>query len=249
VPNILVADDNPVSLRFFAEALAQLGFACALAHDGLEAVAEAQRTRFDLLLLDARMPGLDGVQALARIRAFPGPSRDAIALATTADADEATHRDLTEAGFVDVIAKPVSVSALRAALTRQLAERVDDVRPATDRDDHNDLDDAGALAATGGDAAILAALRGLLMTELDALPAELSDISARNDAAGLRDRLHRLDASAGFCGTPALVRAGARLRSALANDASWPNAAAAEFLAACADVRAALVQSGVTRAG
>jgi CheY-like chemotaxis protein len=249
VPNILVADDNPVSLRFFAEALAQLGFACELAHDGLETVAEAQRTRFDLLLLDARMPGLDGVQALARIRAFPGPSRDAIALATTADADEATRRDLTEAGFVDVITKPVSVSALRAALARQLTERVNEVRPAVDRADESDLDDAGALAATGGDASILAALRGLLMTELDALPAELADITARNDAAALRDRLHRLDASAGFCGTPALVRAGAKLRSALDNEALWPSAAATEFLSACADVRAALARSGVTRAG
>lgn len=248
MPNVLVADDNPVSLRFFAEALAQLGFACELARDGLETVAEAQRTRFDLLLLDARMPGLDGVQALARIRALPGPSRDAIALATTADAGEATRRDLTEAGFVDVITKPVSVNALRAALARQLSERPHGVRPATDRIDEGDLDDAGALAATGGDASILAALRGLLVTELDTLPDELTDIAARTDVAALRDRLHRLDASAGFCGTPGLVRAGARLRSALDTEPAWPDAAATEFLSACADVRAALARSGVTRA-
>ena len=248
VPNILVADDNPVSLRFFAEALAQLGFACELARDGLETVAEAKRTRFDLLLLDARMPGLDGVQALARIRASPGPSRDAAALATTADASEATRRDLVDAGFVEVVAKPVTVSALRAALARHLGESTQDASQPAGLDEEDDLDDAGALAATGGDVSILAALRGLLMRELDALPAELADIASRADFAALRDRLHRLDASAGFCGTPALVGAGAKLRSALDAGDGWPHAAAKDFLAASASVRATLVRSGVTPA-
>lgn len=249
VPNILVADDNPVSLRFFAEALAQLGFACELARDGIETVAEAKRTRFDLLLLDARMPGLDGVQALARIRALPGPSRDAAALATTADASEATRRDLVDAGFVEVIVKPVTVSALRAALARHLGASTQDAPPLSGLDEDNDLDDAGALAATGGDVSILAALRGLLMRELDVLPSELADIAARADSAALRDRLHRLDASAGFCGTPVLVRAGAKLRSALDAGDGWPHAAAKDFLAACANVRTTLARSGVTPAG
>jgi CheY-like chemotaxis protein/HPt (histidine-containing phosphotransfer) domain-containing protein len=249
VPNILVADDNPVSLRFFAEALAQLGFACELAREGLETVAEAKRTRFDLLLLDARMPGLDGVQALARIRSAPGPSRDTAALATTADASEATRRDLVDAGFVEVITKPVTVSALRAALARHLAEPTPQAPSPAGPDEENELDDAGALAVTGGDVSILAALRGLLMRELDALPAELADIAVRENPAALRDRLHRLDASAGFCGAPALVGAGAKLRSALDAANEWPHAAVKDFLVACANVRAALARSGVTPAG
>jgi CheY-like chemotaxis protein len=232
---ILVADDNPVSLRFFAEALAQLGLACELAGDGVETVARAQRKRFDLLLIDARMPGLDGAEALARIRAMPGPSRDAVALATTADADERTRRDLVAAGFADIVTKPVSVDALRAAIALHVGSAEAESRA---------LDDARALAATGGDASILAALRGLLVAEIDALPAELADLAARRDFAALRDRLHRLDASAGFCGAPGLARAGATLRAALGDTAAWPHAAVADFLAACADVRGALTKAG-----
>lgn len=242
MPNILVADDNPVSLRFFADALASLGVTSELAHDGVETVARAGRTRFDLLLLDARMPGLDGSEALARIRAEPGESRDAPALATTAEAGDSVRRRLVAAGFVGVIAKPVTVDALRAALARHLPELSDLATPAAPAS-ADGLDDARALAATGGDASILAALRGLLIAELDALPAEIADIGARRDASALRDRLHRLDASAGFCGAPALTNACAVLRIAIDTGADWPHAPAEAFLAACAGVRARLAKS------
>jgi len=232
VPNILVADDNPVSLAFFADALRELGLSSELAHDGVETVACATRTRFDLLLLDARMPGFDGAEALARIRAEPGPSRQAPALATTAEAGDDVRLRLMDAGFAGVIAKPVTLDALRAALASHLAV-----------DGGDGLDDARALAATGGDASILAALRGLLIAELDALPPEIADFGARSDLAGLRDRLHRLDASAGFCGAPALMEACAKLRTASERSADWPQEAADQFLAACADVRARLAKS------
>jgi CheY-like chemotaxis protein/HPt (histidine-containing phosphotransfer) domain-containing protein len=234
VPNILVADDNPISLRFFADALAQLGISSELAHDGVEAVAHASRTRFDLLLLDARMPGLDGTEALARIRGGAGPSQRVPALATTAEVGASARLRLVEGGFADVVAKPVTVDALRAALARHLV---------AEAPDPDALDDARALAATGGDASILAALRGLLIAELDALPAEIADLGARKDAAALRDRLHRLDASAGFCGAPALTDACAALRAALDTDGEWPNAATDRFLVACANVRTRLVKS------
>ncbi|HVT31226.1 MAG TPA: response regulator [Rhodanobacteraceae bacterium] len=247
MPKILVADDNPVSLRFFADALAQLDCKAECASDGLGAVAAAQRGRFDLLLFDVNMPGLDGIGALRRVREQAGPSRDAVACATTAAGGDASRDTLIAAGFADVIAKPVSVIALRELLHRHLRITAtsghDGARVAPSRDDAGDdagLDDDAALAATGGDTRILAALRGLLLAELDALPAELEGMAARGDFAALRDRLHRLDASAGFCGAPALGTASARLRSALGNETSWPASAIDAFAAACAGVRAAL---------
>ncbi len=242
MPNVLVADDNPVSLRFFSDALAQLGLACELAHDGLETVARAEHTRFDVLLIDARMPGLDGPAALARIRAGRGPSRDAVALATTADASASTRSELLGADFIDVVAKPVTVNALRAALAPYVP-RLAAAAPAGGGADDL-LDDVSALSAVGGDVSILAALRGLFIAELDALPAELAAIGARSDVAALRDRLHRLDASAGFCGAPALVRACTTLRAAFEDAPAWPDAAIDEFLASSARVRARLVNAG-----
>lgn len=242
VPKILIADDNPVTLRFFAEAMAQLGFACDLARDGAEAVTQAQRSRFDLLLFDARMPDLDGAEALARIRGESGPSRQTPAVATTASVDETTHRELIGSGFVDVIAKPVSIDVLRVLLARHLGSSSEKT-PTRSAGAAVDLDDASALAAVGGDRSILAALRGLLVAELDALPAELDVFAADADTAALRDRLHRLDASAGFCGAPALARASETLRAALNAENVWPKAAVADFIAACAAVRTKLLAS------
>jgi CheY-like chemotaxis protein/HPt (histidine-containing phosphotransfer) domain-containing protein len=243
VPNVLVADDNPVSLRFFSDALAQLGLACELAHDGLETVARAERMHFDVLLIDARMPGLDGPAALARIRAGRGPSREAIALATTADASKSTRVELLGVGFVDVVAKPVTVNALRAALAPYVPGLAASAAPAGGGADDL-LDDVSALSAVGGDVSILVALRGLFIAELDALPDELAAIAARSDLDALRDRLHRLDASAGFCGAPALVRSCAKLRAAFDDASTWPDAAIDEFLASSARVRARLVDAG-----
>lgn len=238
-PRILVADDNPLSLRFLAEAVTMFGFECVEAADGAEALACAQREAFDLLLLDARMPGHGGAEVLARIGSAAGPSQHAIALASTADDAPETAAALRRAGFAAVLPKPLTLDTLRDALATHVAlpcaadaEQAAPIPSPT-------LDDQRALAAAGGDDTIVAALRGLFLHELDALPAELAAIAARRDAAALRERLHRLDASAGFCGAPALPRAAALLRQALEAPA-WPQAALADFLAVCERTRTLL---------
>jgi CheY-like chemotaxis protein len=233
-PRALVADDNPLSLQFLAEALAACGMECVGASDGMEAFGHASERAFDLLLLDARMPRLDGASALARIRAQAGPSRHAVALATTADTMEATRVALLDAGFAEVLVKPFGIEALRSALVRSAI-------PCASADEAGLLDDDRALATAGGDAAIADALRVLFVQELDALPAEIAVIGARADRAALHERLHRLDASAGFCGAPGLAVATSRLRARL-DAPDWPEHAIDDLLAAAARVRAMLAR-------
>lgn len=243
-PRILVADDNPLSLRFLADVLADAGAEVGEAADGLAAVQQAHESTFDVLLFDARMPGLDGASALARIRAGDGPSRHAIALATTADDGAATAAALRGCGFVEVLPKPLRVDALRETVTRHLpagkrfapAPVARDALRVEDSCDVDALDEEQARRAAGGDQAIVAALRGLFVTELEALPAEVAAFAATGDRDALRDRLHRLDASAGFCGVPAVAAASARLRDRLV-DADWPERAIDDFLAAAERAR------------
>ncbi|MEP7097189.1 MAG: response regulator [Dokdonella sp.] len=229
---ILVADDNPLSLRFLADALAGMGHEIVEAEDGGVALARADESACDVLLFDARMPNLGGAQALALIRTQAGLSQHAIALATTADNDRATHATLRAAGFVDVLVKPLDVNTLRSAIAQQV--------PGFGVGDES-FDDSQALAAAGGDAAIVTALRGLFAIELESLPSELARFCERQDATAVRERLHRLDASAGFCGVPALVRAAATLRSALDRSA-WPSIALVQFHAACERTRILLTR-------
>lgn len=231
---ILVADDNPMSLLFFCEAIRVAGHESLAATDGLSAREMACEQAFDLIVLDARMPGLDGVHALAEIRAGNGPNRSTPALVTTAAASTDRHV-MREHGFLDVIYKPIGLAALHTTLARYLPGSSGRILTG------KLLDDALACAKTGGDASIIAALRGLFASELDALPGELDRYSATVDREGLIDRLHRLDASAGFCGAPAMSDAIAALRKQIEADTAWPHAALADLLTICMETRKALV--------
>lgn len=240
-PRLLVADDNPMSLQFLAEAFTQLGVDVVSATDGGRALALAQEHAFDLLVLDLNMPVHDGCAVLAMIRAGSGPSRAAPIWATSAELDVTKTAALKVRGFDQVLAKPITIQALRDALARRLPQ----VGFASESEPTCRLDDAQALRTTGGDAAIVIALRGLFAAELAGLPAELAQFAAQKDRDALRARLHRLSASAGFCGAPGLIAAIASLRERLEHDA-WPDNAIESLLIECGHVHDAIKGSAPT---
>ena len=67
--SVLVADDHPVNLEFAAEALRRLGHTVATAASGTEALRMMQARAFDVALIDVQMPGMDGFEVAARLRA------------------------------------------------------------------------------------------------------------------------------------------------------------------------------------
>ncbi|MBL8296925.1 MAG: response regulator [Rhodanobacteraceae bacterium] len=233
--DLLIADDNALSLRFFAEAAAALGHRCATAADGAAALTLARSQRYDLLLLDVRMPQLDGPEMLRRLRAdHTAASQSSPALATTADSDAGMARELHAAGFAGVLLKPVDIDGLRRALagTSMVAERAADyAEPAL-------LDDIAACRSLGSSDAVTA-LRLLFAQELDALPEEL-DACLAAEGADLRDRLHKLCASAGFCGATRLEQSCRQLHRRLATSPSPDADAIAQLRAVAAATRQAL---------
>lgn len=233
MPHILVADDNLLSLRFFAEAISAEHFECATAADGVAAVELAATRYFDLMLIDARMPLLDGMQTLCSIRQGNGPSRQSIAIATTAG-ERSTHAALLQAGFSEVIGKPVDLPNLRNMLQRHLGMP----RMSNASDQQPLLGKPGA--NPGFDASIINALRGLFASELESLPAELAGFAHACDLGALCDRLHRLDASAGFCAAPALAQASKVLRAKVDVEGEWPHEEIAALLDCSERTRAAL---------
>ena len=118
---LLVADDNPVNREIAQLILQQLGMEVCVAASGEEAVASAKIQPFDVILLDVRMPGLDGPGALARIRAEPGPNRDVPVLAFTADASDDC---VDQFGFDGICFKPMVASDIALAIAN--AVRWDD---------------------------------------------------------------------------------------------------------------------------
>jgi PAS domain S-box-containing protein len=114
---VLVVDDHPANRELGRLFLAGVGAEIAEAADGEEAVARAAERPFDLILMDVRMPRLDGPGALARIRATAGPNGATPILAFTADADQDSIRRLLAAGFHGVVTKPLTpVGLIRAVM-------------------------------------------------------------------------------------------------------------------------------------
>jgi CheY-like chemotaxis protein len=110
---ILVVDDNHDAAIMLSALLELEGHRTSAVHNGLEAVRETTRVRYDAVLLDLGMPVMDGFEAAAVL----GQLRPAPALIACSAWDDAeTRRRTADLGFSMHLRKPVSFQALKAAL-------------------------------------------------------------------------------------------------------------------------------------
>jgi CheY-like chemotaxis protein len=116
---ILVAEDEASVAAFIDRALKVMGHTAALAPDGLAAVAALAADRFDLLLSDIVMPGLDGI-ALALKAGKDYPDMKILLMSGYANERQRAHN--LEALANLVLAKPFTLADLKAAIDAVLAE-------------------------------------------------------------------------------------------------------------------------------
>lgn len=115
---VLVVDDHQPQTVVLDNLLRPLGFVVYVAHNGVEGLALAERCRPDLVLLDVQMPGIDGWQVAARLRAFHG---DAIRIImVSANAHEFSGGDGGAQSHDALVSKPVDLGALLAVIGREL---------------------------------------------------------------------------------------------------------------------------------
>jgi signal transduction histidine kinase len=114
---ILVVDDNFDAAETLAESLRLCGGEVETAHDGVEAVAAAERFRPDLVLLDIGMPRMNGYEAARRIRAQPW-GKAMVLVAQTGWGQDEDRRRSREAGFDGHLTKPVEHAKLMGLLSR-----------------------------------------------------------------------------------------------------------------------------------
>ena len=102
---VLIADDIEDNRQLLAQLLAPVGFEIRLANNGLEAVQTFQEWQPQLILMDFRMPVMDGHEAIRRIRAMPGGEGPKI-MAVTASAMDENRQELMAVGADDFLSKP-----------------------------------------------------------------------------------------------------------------------------------------------
>lgn len=211
---VLLVEDDPVSRAFLSAALE--GVCEVDSADGVAAaLALARSQAYDAWLLDAHLPDGSGTDLLARLRSDKPRTP---ALAHTAAGDDGLHLALREAGFADVLVKPLPATAVRAAIGRLLGFASSD-NAASGADAVPGLpvwDDAAAARALNGNLAHVRTLRGLFLQELAHIAHDVGDAYRRDDKAHVRQTLHKLRASCGFVGAQRLAHA---VRALEAHDA------------------------------
>jgi CheY-like chemotaxis protein len=112
-PTILIADDQPSLLAVTRNYLESLGFHVITARDGSEAVHQALTLQPDLILMDVRMPGVDGLNAIRQIRASADPKTRDVAIVSLSGHASATDKEkCLAAGATAYLNKPFGVREL-----------------------------------------------------------------------------------------------------------------------------------------
>ena len=114
---ILVVEDNERNMKLFCDILQASGFCTLEATTGERAVEVALEHGPDLVLMDIQLPGIDGVEALGRLRA-DARFRSVPVLALTAQAMEGDRERFLSAGFDGYLSKPVDVTDFVATVKR-----------------------------------------------------------------------------------------------------------------------------------
>ncbi|WPO49857.1 ATP-binding protein [Pseudomonas sp. S1Bt23] len=115
--NVLLVEDNPVNQTVIQAMLRSLGFTVSIATDGAQAIRSAESLIFDAILMDCRLPLIDGYEATRQIRQLPGCA-DLPIIALTANALQGDREACLSAGMNDYLAKPFKRTDLQQILQR-----------------------------------------------------------------------------------------------------------------------------------
>jgi len=120
---ILAVDDELPVLRYLQHALDEAGYQCLVTSDPSQVTKFVELEQPDLILMDVRMPEMDGLEASRRITAAAPPGARPRIVAMTANAMQGDREMCMEAGMDDYVTKPIRVDALVEALNQVTARK------------------------------------------------------------------------------------------------------------------------------
>lgn len=160
---ILVVEDNGFNRQLLGDILASWGHRVTLAENGHQALPLTEQQQFDLILLDIRMPGIDGIEVAGRVRQREQEHAETAVpiIAITADVDAATREACHAAGINTVLSKPVIPEQLARAIAHQ-CEGTGAFSP-----DHELLLNPEALKGLNNSPERIQSFREMLLTDID----------------------------------------------------------------------------------
>jgi two-component system, sensor histidine kinase and response regulator len=198
--HVLVAEDNEVNQKVAVRILERLGYKVDVADDGDEALEACEQTRYDVVLMDVQMPGLDGFEVVRRIREREQGGRRTPIVAMTASAMKGDRERCLEGGMDDYVAKPVTPDALDTVLRRfvSVARPTLPAAPSDAAEGESGLLDEATVAtliSLDDDGTLM---DELVTTFLSLVPGRLASIreaARKDDPSGLERAAHALGGS------------------------------------------------------
>lgn len=118
--NVLIVEDNHINRTLIGALLETFGLRFQTAASGEEALQMLEKDSFDIVLMDIRMPGMDGLEATRRIRALDGAAAALPVIALTAQAEPAERERILEAGLDALVAKPIEPRLLYETMLKAM---------------------------------------------------------------------------------------------------------------------------------
>jgi CheY-like chemotaxis protein len=219
---VLLAEDNAVNQRLAASLLEKRGHRVVVAGNGREALLALERQPFDVVLMDVQMPGLDGFEATAAIRARERSSGAHLPIiAMTAHALKGDRERCLAAGMDGYVAKPLDPRELFLVLEglgppeRGPTVEASAAAPA--------VFDRSAALERAGDEELLAKLVELFLDECPTRSAEIRQGIALRDGGAVERAAHNLKGATAIFGAEAARRAAERLEM-IGRGESWAEA-------------------------
>jgi len=216
--DVLVAEDAPANAKVITLLLERLGHRVEVVENGRLALEAVSRRTYDLVLMDVRMPQMDGIEATREIRAREAGSgrKLPIVALTGSKLDEDVERCL-RAGMNAHLSKPVALQALRATigsvLTGRDPERAAAPAPGPEGAGNGAFRPEQALATLAGHRELLAEVTRNVVDQSPRVLREAQAAMRQGDASALESAAHRLKSMLRLVAAEPSARAAERLES------------------------------------
>jgi len=123
-PNILLVEDNAMNQQVEIKLLEKVGYNVFAVESGEEAIEQVKTDKFDLVLMDIELLGMNGLEATKEIRSLSETYRDIPIIAATAKSSMKDREKCLEAGMNDYISKPINISFMKMTIDQWLKKEV-----------------------------------------------------------------------------------------------------------------------------
>jgi len=225
----LLVEDNAINREVARGLLRGLGLSVDEAVGGVEALPLLGRERYDVVLMDIQMPGMDGLEATTRIRAIP-ELQDLPVVAMTAHAMHGDRERFLAAGMSDYISKPIDEESLSEVLSRWIPAADESADAAVDPADGvpeiPGIDVNDGLRRTGGKIQLLRKLVADFRHDYADAAKRIRALLDGGDVGDAKVLIHTLKGTSATIAATRVATAAADLESAVVGDRDWRDALA-----------------------